>query len=280
MGINTGITISKVRAGTGIWQYETSNEAIDDIKTYVQRELAALKKNGVSTKYYTGTLDGKYGSGTRNAVTDFQRDNDRLPEMTIDGKVGRVTIAAVETAYADRSNYNAYGDEISVSLIQNPTSAISDEGYLARIIYGEARNIDADQANVAQVVLNRKASSRFPNQNTIKAVCSQPGQFTCIGNVNTGDQPSAKVLKPNRTESEWQNALRKAKIACGVSTGSLGSSLLKKQMYFRSASLFDSKYTTSGGREYFDGDEIRDVVRVVSGTTKGNVYFAYKNDPT
>lgn len=41
--------------------------------------------------YYTGALDGKYGSGMRSAVIQFQRRN----AVAADGKIGKVTLAAL-----------------------------------------------------------------------------------------------------------------------------------------------------------------------------------------
>lgn len=53
--------------------------------TAIQR---ALKNAG----YYTGTIDGKVGSGTKQALRNFQRDNG----LTTDGVCGRQTWARLQ----------------------------------------------------------------------------------------------------------------------------------------------------------------------------------------
>ncbi len=54
----------------------------------VQLLQAALRKLG----RYTGLIDGKYGPGTRDAVSDFQRG----AGLTRDGKAGKQTLLAIE----------------------------------------------------------------------------------------------------------------------------------------------------------------------------------------
>jgi len=54
---------------------------------------AALKNAG----YYQGSLDGKIGKNTRQAIKDFQRAND----LTADGKVGKKTWSVLKE-YLDK----------------------------------------------------------------------------------------------------------------------------------------------------------------------------------
>lgn len=60
------------------------------------RELQRLlKKRG----YYTGSIDGQYGRGTERAVRNFQDD----ANLTVDGKAGEKTLAALRSSSAANS---------------------------------------------------------------------------------------------------------------------------------------------------------------------------------
>lgn len=151
-------------------------------------ELLALSKYGsrgdevikIQTKlkrwgYYSGNIDGIYGTQTLNAVKYFQRKNG----LTVDGIAGKNTLEAMGI-------FNSSGNSSS----SNSTTT-SDLNLLARVVYGEARGEPyAGQVAVAAVVLNRVRSSSFPN--TISGVVYQSGAFTAVsdGQIN---------LTPNTT---------------------------------------------------------------------------------
>lgn len=108
--------------------------------------------------YYTGSVDGVYGSKTTAAVKYFQRKN----SLAADGKCGPKTLAALG---------------ISVSEASQSTSG--DVELLARLISAEARGEPyTGQVAVGAVVLNRVESPAFPN--TMSGVIYQSGAFTCI----------------------------------------------------------------------------------------------------
>ena len=102
--------------------------------------------------YYTGSVDGVYGSGTERAVRAFQQKNG----LTVDGKAGDQTLAAMGL------------------------SAVSSQvDLLARLISAEARGEPySGQVAVGAVVLNRIKHPSFPN--TLSGVIYQSGAFTCI----------------------------------------------------------------------------------------------------
>ena len=151
-------------------------------------ELLALSKYGsrgdevikIQTKlkrwgYYSGNIDGIYGTQTLNAVKYFQRKNG----LTVDGIAGKNTLEAMGI-------FNSSGNSSS----SNSTTT-SELNLLARVVYGEARGEPyAGQVAVAAVVLNRVRSSSFPN--TISGVVYQSGAFTAVsdGQIN---------LTPNTT---------------------------------------------------------------------------------
>lgn len=127
--------------------------------------------------YYTGSVDGIYGSKTKSAVKLFQKRNG----LVVDGIVGNKTLSAMG---------------ISQSMLSGGSSSVagyssSDVKLLARLIYAEARGESYQgQVAVGAVVLNRVKSPSFPN--TISGVIYQPYAFTCVsdGQIN---------LSPNNT---------------------------------------------------------------------------------
>ena len=108
--------------------------------------------------YYTGSIDGVYGSGTEKAVRYFQSKNG----LTADGKAGPKTLSA-----------------LGISVGSAAQSSSGDVNLLARLISAEARGEPYNgQVAVGAVVLNRMKHPSFPN--TMSGVIYQPGAFTCI----------------------------------------------------------------------------------------------------
>lgn len=121
--------------------------------------------------YYSGDIDGVYGSRTTSAVKKFQKSNG----LTVDGIAGTATLKAM-------------GISSSSSATSNNQSNLN---LLARAIYGEARGEPYEgMVAVAAVILNRVRSSNFPS--SVAGVIYQPGAFTAVddGQIN---------LKPNQT---------------------------------------------------------------------------------
>ncbi len=119
--------------------------------------------------YYSGDIDGVYGSATERAVRSFQSKNG----LTVDGKAGSETLRAM-------------GIENSGS----GTSQNSGEvALLARLISAEARGEPYNgQVAVGAVVLNRIRHPSFPN--TMSGVIYQSGAFSCLADGQF-DQPVA-----------------------------------------------------------------------------------------
>ena len=117
--------------------------------------------------YYSGSVDGVYGSQTEKAVRQFQRKNG----LTVDGVAGKQTLAALgisDTASTGQSN---------------------DAALLARLISAEARGEPyTGQVAVGAVVLNRVKHPSFPN--SISGVIYQRGAFSCLDDGQF-DQPVA-----------------------------------------------------------------------------------------
>lgn len=149
-----------------------------DVGEDVKKVQTRLKQWG----YYDGAIDGIYGSGTVDAVKLFQKRNG----LTVDGICGSATAKAI-------------GITLSVSGgggTSLPSS--SDNVYLlARAIYAEARGEPyTGQVAVGAVILNRVASSQFPN--TISGVIYQKGAFSSVydGQINlTPNDTAIKAAK-------------------------------------------------------------------------------------
>ena len=112
--------------------------------------------------YYSGAVDGVYGSQTEKAVRYFQRKNG----LSVDGQVGNQTLAALGM----QSSGNSSGGNSANS---------GDLALLARLISAEARGEPYEgQVAVGAVVLNRVEHPSFPN--SISGVIYQSDAFTCL----------------------------------------------------------------------------------------------------
>ena len=125
--------------------------------------------------YYTGNVDGIFGTQTLNAVKKFQRKNG----LVVDGIVGTKTLAALGISSSSGSSGSASNN--------------SNLNLLSKLVYGEARGESyKGQVAVAAVVLNRVKSSSFPN--TIAGVIYQSGAFTAVsdGQINLTPDTTAR----------------------------------------------------------------------------------------
>ncbi len=166
--IGTGALVSKTQLEPAYAAVYTRGSTGSTVKTIQQK----LKKWG----YYTGTVDGIYGSKTVEAVKYFQRKN----KLVVDGKAGPKTLKAMGIT-----------EQSSGSATDSYSSA--DVMLLARLIYGEARGESyVGQVAVGAVVMNRIRSSSFPN--TMSGVIYQRYAFTAVddGQINLTPNETAK----------------------------------------------------------------------------------------
>ena len=130
--------------------------------------------------YYTGSVDGIYGSKTKAAVIKFQRNN----KLSVDGIIGNKTLKAMGITESMLSG----GSSQTSSSISN-----QDLYLLAKLINAEARGESyKGQVAVGAVVLNRVKSSSFPN--TISGVIYQPYAFTCVSDGQINYSPSQSAI--------------------------------------------------------------------------------------
>lgn len=151
------------------------NQEVQALSKYGSRgqEVTTIQTKLKRWGYYSGNIDGIYGSQTLAAVKWFQSKNG----LVVDGIAGTKTLQAM----------GIYTSSNSTSSSSNS----SNLNLLARLVYGEARGEPyTGQVAIAAVVLNRVKSSSFPN--TISGVIYQSGAFDVVrdGQIN---------LTPNTT---------------------------------------------------------------------------------
>ena len=131
--------------------------------------------------YYTGSIDGVFGSGTKKAVIAFQKKNGLTP----DGIVGPATLKALGMQTSGGSSASS-GSNTNGNLY-----------LLARLVYGEARGEPyKGQVAVAAVVLNRVKSSKFPN--SVSGVIYQSGAFSVVSDGQINLTPDETAIKAAR----------------------------------------------------------------------------------
>lgn len=149
-------------------------------------DVIKVQNRLIQWDYLKGTADGRYGEATRNAVLRFQRNNG----LTADGRVGPATAAAMGVTLSGSSSSSSASTTASSS-----TSYVSsDHRLLAKMVYAEARGESyKGQVAVAAVVLNRVASSSFPN--TVSGVIYQSGAFSCVSNGSINNTPNSSCIR-------------------------------------------------------------------------------------
>jgi N-acetylmuramoyl-L-alanine amidase len=154
--------------------------------------------------YYSGSVDGIYGSKTVKAVRQFQAKNG----LTVDGVAGSATLVAMGINASDSS--------------ATSTHSSGDVALLAKVISAEARGEPyAGQVAVGAVILNRIRHPSLPG--SVAGVVYEPGAFSCMndGQINqpvadsayraardamNGSDPSGGAIyyfNPSTATSSW-----------------------------------------------------------------------------
>lgn len=128
-------------------------------------EVRQIQRKLKSLGFYTGAVDGIYGTGTKKAVTAFQKSCG----IKADGIAGPTTLL-----YLGLSSSSGYSS--------------SDVWLLAKLIAAEARGETyRGQVAVGAVVLNRVSHASFPD--SISGVIYQKGAFDCVRDSNWNVSP-------------------------------------------------------------------------------------------
>lgn len=107
--------------------YYTNNSDIETLSKYGSRgeEVRTIQEKLKRWGYYSGSVDGIYGSQTVSAVKKFQQKNG----LTVDGIAGKNTLNAMgimSSSSSSGSSGSSSNNSANVDL-------------LARLVYGEAR---------------------------------------------------------------------------------------------------------------------------------------------
>jgi len=156
------------------------NEEVLALSRYGSRgqEVIEIQTKLKRWGYYSGNVDGIYGTQTLEAVKYFQRKNG----LTVDGIAGTKTLQAM--GITSTSSGTSTGS----------TTNSNDLNLLARLVYGEARGESyTGQVAVASVVLNRLKNSGFPN--TIAGVIYQSGAFDVVSDGQINLTPNQTAIK-------------------------------------------------------------------------------------
>ena len=154
------------------------NSEVEALSKYGSRgtEVRTIQEKLKRWGYYSGSVDGIYGSQTVSAVKSFQKKNG----LTVDGIEGTQTLKAMGITSSSSSS--------------SSSNNLSNVNLLARVVYGEARGEPyTGQVAVAAVVLNRVKSSKFPN--TIAGVVYQSGAFDAVADGQINMTPDATAKK-------------------------------------------------------------------------------------
>ena len=151
-------------------------------------EVKELQRRLKEWGYYNGAVDGVYGKGTVEAVKKFQSKNGLTP----DGIAGRSTFEALGMNESVKALDN--DKKPSQSSSQSSGKYTSSDLYLlAKCIYAEARGESyTGQVAVGAVILNRVASSKFPN--TISGVIYQRHAFTAVSDGQINLEPDKTAM--------------------------------------------------------------------------------------
>ena len=161
--VNIFIIALAQRASAELYKKGSGGPVVTEIQT-------RLKNWG----YYSGEVDGVYGSQTEKAVRWFQQKNG----LSADGQVGDLTLAALGIPPSGDFSKSGNG------------SGSGSLDLLARLISAEARGEPYEgQVAVGAVVLNRVNHPSFPS--SIAEVIYQPGAFSCLDDGQF-DEPVAE----------------------------------------------------------------------------------------
>ncbi|WP_027093588.1 spore cortex-lytic enzyme [Cohnella thermotolerans] len=154
--------------------------------------------------YYSGKVDGQFGSSTLNAVKWFQWKFG----MVADGVVGAKTKLMLWKATKDwrptaedlpqsatgGGGGGATGSNNNLPASNHAGVSANDMKLMANAVYGESRGEPYEgQVAVAAVILNRVKDPQFPN--TVSGVIFQPGAFTAVADGQIYLTPNETAFK-------------------------------------------------------------------------------------
>jgi N-acetylmuramoyl-L-alanine amidase len=169
--VNIGLITLMQSANAVTYRQGSSGDVVRQIQT-------KLKNWG----YYSGTVDGIYGSATVASVKKFQSKNN----LTADGVTGTATLNAL-----------GISSGVTASSTSSSSSNSTQVNLLARLISAEARGEPYEgQVAVGAVVLNRVKHPSFPS--TMSGVIYQSGAFSCLDDGQFNEPVADSAYKAAR----------------------------------------------------------------------------------
>lgn len=211
LGIALLIIIGITGASFAVYDAYYGGESVYALSRYgsTGSEVKSIQNKLKSLGYYKGSVDGIYGTQTKNAVIAFQRNCG----ITVDGIAGPQTLLYLGLG----------GSSPSSSGTGKYTS--EEVNLLAKVISAEARGESYEgQVAVGAVILNRVAHPSFPD--SISGVVYQNGAFSCVYDSNwyqpvadsakraaqdaiNGWDPSGGAIyyyNPDKTSNAWMRS--------------------------------------------------------------------------
>ncbi len=143
------------------------------------QEVRQIQRKLQNLGFYSGSVDGVYGTATQKAVRNFQKSCG----ITADGIAGPKTLLYLGLGSGSSASTNGYSS--------------NDIYLLAKVIAAEARGESyTGQVAVGAVVLNRVQHSSFPD--SISGVVYQSGAFSAVRDSNWNVAPSDTAKKAAR----------------------------------------------------------------------------------
>ncbi len=143
------------------------------------QEVRQIQKKLQNLGFYSGSIDGVYGTATQKAVRNFQKSRG----ISADGIAGPKTLLYLGLGSGSSTSTNGYSS--------------NDIYLLAKVIAAEARGESyTGQVAVGAVVLNRVQHSSFPD--SISGVVYQAGAFSAVRDSNWSVAPDDTAKKAAR----------------------------------------------------------------------------------
>ncbi len=163
---------SNSSSGSGSYTTLQEGDESSAVKTLQQR----LKELG----YYTGSVDGKFGSGTTDAVRDFQRANN----LTVDGKAGATTQGLLySTSAKSATSYSTLREYDEGTAVKTLQSTLASLGYYDGSIDGIYGATTKDAVRAFQIQNSLSPVDGIAGSTTLKKLYSSSAKSATAANT-------------------------------------------------------------------------------------------------
>lgn len=160
-GSDKEVTEDEEETGVTVNGYTVLKEGMEG--DAVKKLQQALKNRG----YYSGSIDGKYGSGTVAAVTAFQKANG----LTADGKAGPATQNALYNT-SSTGTYNTLRNGDSSTAVKNMQYVLKELGYYDGSVDGDYGDTTEDAVRAFQIRNNLTPVDGIAGNRTLQCLYS------------------------------------------------------------------------------------------------------------